>query len=140
MTFGLVYAPLNSALFNCSSEVTLTTMYTANKWWVSISSPKQSSYSLIQQCSMLLSLQTCNIQVIFYPKKGRKQKSICRGILIIIIHWIKSLGLLCKSFFLNSIILLSLSVVQRNMRVTRRIVLPLLTKALYGFVCFEGIL
>ena len=49
-----------------------TTMYTTNKWWVSISSPKQSSSSLIQQCSMLLSLQTCNIQVIFYPKKGRK--------------------------------------------------------------------
>ena len=53
-----------------------TTMYTTNKWWVSISSQKQSSSSLIQQCSMLLSLQTCNIQVIFYPKKGRKWKSI----------------------------------------------------------------
>ena len=30
----------------------------------------------------------------FTLKKGRKQKSICRGILITIIHWIKSLGLL----------------------------------------------
>jgi hypothetical protein len=38
------------------------------------------------------------------------------------------------------IIILSLSVVQQYMRVTRRIVLPLLTKALYKFGCFEGIL
>ena len=30
--------------------------------------------------------------------------------------------------------------VQKNMRVTRRIVLPLLTKVLYEFGCFEGIL
>jgi hypothetical protein len=32
------------------------------------------------------------------------------------------------------------SLVPQNMRVTRRIVLPLLTKALYKFGCSEGIL
>ena len=36
-------------------------------------------------------------------------------------------------------IILSLSVGQQNMRVSRRIVLPLLTKALYKFGYFEGI-
>ena len=40
----------------------------------------------------------------------------------------------------NSYIILCLSVVLQNMRVTRRIVLPLLTKALYKFGCFKGIL
>ena len=42
---------------------------------------------------------------------------------------------LCIAF-----IILSLSVVQQKMRVTRRIVLPLLTKSLYKFGYFEGIL
>ena len=37
-------------------------------------------------------------------------------------------------------IILYLSVVQKNMRVTRQIVLPFLTKALYEFGCFKGIL
>ena len=37
-------------------------------------------------------------------------------------------------------VILCLSVVQQNMRVTRWIVLPLLTKALYVFGCLEGIL
>ena len=37
-------------------------------------------------------------------------------------------------------IILCLSVVQQNMRVTRWIVLPLLTKALYEFGCFKEIL
>ena len=36
------------------------------------------------------------------------------------------------------IIILCLSVVQQNMRITRQIVLPLLTKALYKFGCFKG--
>ena len=44
------------------------------------------------------------------------------------------------AFLLVNMIILSLSVVQQNIRVTRRIVLPLLTKALYKFGCFEGIL
>ena len=34
----------------------------------------------------------------------------------------------------------SVIVIQQNMRVTRQIVLPLLTKALYEFGCFKGIL
>ena len=45
-----------------------------------------------------------------------------------------------KSNKFISNIFLSLSVVQQNMRVTRQIVFPLLTKVLYKFGCFEGIL
>ena len=44
-----------------------------------------------------------------------------------------------KSKLVKIAIILCLSVVQQNMRVTRWIVLPLLTKALYEFGCFEGI-
>ena len=53
--------------------------------------------------------------------------------------YFNKLALIFINFHVESLasIILCLSVVQQNMRVTRRIVMPLLTKALYEFGCFE---
>ena len=74
------------------------------KWWVSISSQKQSSSSLIQQCSMLLSLQTCNIQVIFYPKKRKEIKINMQGNIDNHYSLDKKSGFIIQKFFLKTVL------------------------------------